>query len=113
MISLTFGLAGQPEPEAQASAGATDNLAQISRWQHWTKIFNIMPIAVFDRAPYSFDALAGKASKAFSRFKLKRKHACRLAESKTPAWIFFHTRLHPASATSIRTHRPILPPGDG
>ena len=85
-----------------------DNLAQISRWQYWTKIFNLMPIAVFDRAPYSFDAIAGKAAKAFSRFKLRPKDAHKLVEAKPPAWIFFHTRLHPASATTIRARRSAL-----
>ena len=39
-----------------------DNLAQISEWQRWNEIFNLVPIAVFDRAPYSFNALAGKAA---------------------------------------------------
>ncbi len=87
-----------------------DNLAQISRWQQWTKIFNLMPIAVFDRAPYSFGATAGKAAQAFSRFKKKRKDAYKLIETKPPAWMFFHTRLHPASATIIRARRQVAPP---
>jgi nicotinate-nucleotide adenylyltransferase len=47
-----------------------DNLKQISRWHQWTRIFNQVPIAVFDRA-----------------------------------WMFFHTRLHPGSATNIRARR--------
>ena len=82
-----------------------DNLAQIPQWQDWTRIFNLVPIAVFDRAPYSFGALAGKAAKAFFRFKKQRVHACHLAESRTPAWMFFHTRLHPGSSTEIRSGR--------
>ncbi len=82
-----------------------DNLAQISRWQSWTRIFNQVPIAVFDRAPYSFDALAGKAAKAFFRFKVQRHNACNLADMAPPAWMFFHTRLHPGSATAIRARR--------
>ena len=82
-----------------------DNLAQISRWQRWTRIFNQVPIAVFDRAPYSFDALAGKAAKAFFRFKKKRSDAYKLADMAAPAWMFFHTRLHPGSSTNIRARR--------
>ncbi|MBM3488304.1 MAG: nicotinate-nucleotide adenylyltransferase, partial [Alphaproteobacteria bacterium] len=82
-----------------------DNLVQISRWQRWTKIFGMMPIAVFDRAPYSFAALAGKAAHAFARFQVKGRHAHGLADRKAPAWIFFHTRLHPGSATAIRARR--------
>lgn len=80
-----------------------DNLAQMSRWRRWTRIFNLVPIAVFDRAPYSFDALAGKAAQAFSRFKLRPRKAPDLVECTPPAWIFFHSRLHPGSATLIRT----------
>ena len=79
-----------------------DNLAQISDWQRWTRIFNLVPIAIFARAPYSFDALGGKAAHAFARFKLRNRDAGALVEREPPAWIFFHTRLHPGSATSIR-----------
>lgn len=82
-----------------------DNLAQISRWQKWTRIFNLVPIAVFDRAPYSYDALASKAARAFARFRLQPRQARGLADIRPPAWIFFHTRLHPGSATSIRARR--------
>lgn len=82
-----------------------DNLKQISRWHQWTRIFNQVPIAVFDRAPYSFGALAGKAAKAFFRFKRKPTDACNLADMPAPAWMFFHTRLHPGSATNIRARR--------
>tara|TARA_Y100001970_G_scaffold291501_1_gene428894 strand:- start:15998 stop:16468 length:471 start_codon:yes stop_codon:yes gene_type:complete len=82
-----------------------DNLTQISRWHRWTRIFNEVPIAVFDRAPYSFGALAGKAARAFFRFKRKRADACLLADLQPPAWMFFHTRLHPGSATQIRASR--------
>ena len=82
-----------------------DNLKQISRWHRWTRIFNQVPIAVFDRAPYSFGALAGKAARAFCRFKRKRADACMLADLPPPAWMFFHTRLHPGSATQIRAGR--------
>jgi nicotinate-nucleotide adenylyltransferase len=84
-----------------------DNLAQVSQWQRWTRIFNLVPIAIFDRAPYSFDALAGKAAHAFARFKLRNRDAQHLVERKPPAWIFFHTRLHPGSATSIRAARAV------
>ncbi len=82
-----------------------DNLVQIAQWKRWTRIFNLVPIAVFDRAPYSFDALAGKAAQAFSRFKSRPQDAHKLAEARPPAWTFFHTRLHPASATEIRAGR--------
>ena len=82
-----------------------DNLVQMSRWQRWTKIFNLVPIAIFDRAPYSFNALAGKAAQAFSRFQWRPRDALKLVEARPPAWIFFHSRLYPGSATRIRGRR--------
>tara|TARA_B100000686_G_scaffold30429_1_gene31189 strand:+ start:1229 stop:1729 length:501 start_codon:yes stop_codon:yes gene_type:complete len=79
-----------------------DNLKQISRWHRWTRIFNQVPIAVFDRAPYSFGALSGKAARAFCKFKKNSSNACSLADMTPPAWMFFHTQLHPGSSSKIR-----------
>ncbi len=86
-----------------------DNLAQISEWQRWNGIFDLVPIAVFDRAPYSFNALAGKAARAFARSKLRSRDAPDLARTPPPAWVYFHTRLHPGTATAIRAGRARLP----
>ena len=82
-----------------------DNLAQISDWQRWTEVFNLVPIAVFDRAPYSFNALAGKAARAFARSKMRPRDAFDMARKTPPAWVYFHTRLHPGAATVIRSGR--------
>jgi nicotinate-nucleotide adenylyltransferase len=82
-----------------------DNLAELPRWKDWTRIFTLVPIAVFDRAPYSFPALTGAAAARFARFRLHQRNARRLADNRPPAWIFFRTPLHPASATAIRTAR--------
>lgn len=82
-----------------------DNLAQIARWERWSLIFHTMPIAVFARLPYSTKALASKAAHRFSRFRRPSRHAARLARDDPPAWVFLHTRLHPASASAIRRAR--------
>jgi nicotinate-nucleotide adenylyltransferase len=82
-----------------------DNLAQLPAWRRWGRIFELVPIAVFDRAPYSFRALAGAAAKRFARFRRPERDADRLAGMKPPAWIFFRTALHPASATALRAKR--------
>lgn len=79
-----------------------DNLAQIPRWERWTEIFRAVPIAVFDRATYSFRALAGKAARRFAKRRIDTRNAMMLADVKAPAWVYFHVRRHPASATSIR-----------
>jgi nicotinate-nucleotide adenylyltransferase len=86
-----------------------DNLTQLPRWERWSSIFHTVPIAVFARPTYSTNALAGKAAHRFSPARRRPLHeAARLASRKPPAWVFLHTRLHPASATSIReTTRPV------
>lgn len=82
-----------------------DNLRQISDWHNWTLIFRTMPVAVFDRAPYAWGALASQAARRFRRYRIRTEHAATLALAGPPAWAFFHTRLHPASATAIRAGR--------
>ena len=47
-----------------------DNLSQIPDWEHWTSIFNTVPVAIFDRPSYSLRALAGKAAGRFARYRV-------------------------------------------
>jgi len=79
-----------------------DNLVQIPRWERWTSIFRTTTIAILDRNSYSFRALAGKAARRFADRRVPERQASVLADMRPPAWIFLHTRLHPASATVIR-----------
>jgi nicotinate (nicotinamide) nucleotide adenylyltransferase/ribosome silencing factor RsfS/YbeB/iojap len=82
-----------------------DNLAQFPYWQRWQDIFRTVPIAVFDRPRTSSQALAGAAAHRFGRARVPATAARRLAAMPPPAWVFFHTRLDPRSATRIRTER--------
>ncbi len=82
-----------------------DNLVQLPRWARWTEIFQTVPVAVFDRPSYTQRALAGVAAHRFARSRVAQASARRLAETEPPAWVFFHTRLDPTSATSIRSQR--------
>ncbi len=79
-----------------------DNLQQIPHWEKWTFIFRTVPIAVFDRATYSFKALASKAAHRFRPYRVQACQASGLADRKPPAWIYFHTPRHPASSTALR-----------
>ncbi len=83
-----------------------DNLLQIHRWQRWTQIFNRLPVAVFDRPPYSIRALSSKAARRFSAHRMAEGDAPALADAAPPAWIFIHGRKNPLSATGIRAVRP-------
>jgi nicotinate (nicotinamide) nucleotide adenylyltransferase/ribosome silencing factor RsfS/YbeB/iojap len=86
-----------------------DNLEQLPRWARWTEIFRTVPVAVFDRPSYAHRALAGIAAQRFARRRISERAARRLAEAKPPAWVFFHSRLDPTSATQIRSERDITP----
>ena len=79
-----------------------DNLAQISRWDRWESIFRRVAVAVFDRSPYSYKSLAGKAARRFARQRLSARRGLLLARVAPPAWVFLHLKRHPASATAIR-----------
>ncbi|MBV8776085.1 MAG: nicotinate-nucleotide adenylyltransferase, partial [Alphaproteobacteria bacterium] len=87
-----------------------DNLAQLPRWRQWPEFVARVPLAVFDRPQTALRALAGKAPRRFARARVASWAARGLAEMKSPAWTFFHTRLDPHSATDIRQRRS-RPPG--
>jgi nicotinate (nicotinamide) nucleotide adenylyltransferase/ribosome silencing factor RsfS/YbeB/iojap len=82
-----------------------DNLAQLPRWQRWDHIVDTVPIAIFDRPQTSSRALSGLAAQRYARARLSETGARRLAVTVPPAWVFFHSRLDPRSATSIRKTR--------
>lgn len=79
-----------------------DNLAQISRWDRWTDIFDAVPIAVFDRPAYSLAALGARAAQRYASARVAPEKAGELVDLAPPAWTFIRCRLHPASATEIR-----------
>ncbi len=79
-----------------------DNLVQIPRWRGWNRIFESVPVAVFDRPSYFLPALFGQAATRYRRWRLPARKAGILATIKPPAWVFLHDWLHPASASSIR-----------
>lgn len=79
-----------------------DNLAQLPRWRHWRRIFSMVPIAVFERCPYSYAALAGPAARAFAHARISDRDAPRLVWSDPPRWVFVRLRPSPVSATAIR-----------
>ena len=79
-----------------------DNLAQFHRWHDWRRIASEVPIAVIDRPPQSFRALASPAAQALTRYRLPENQATSLAEQRTPAWVFLTgLKLH-LSSTGLR-----------
>src|SRR5438034_6806868 len=59
-----------------------DNLAQFHRWQNWRRIASEVPIAVIDRPPHSFRALAAPGAQALARYRLPENQAGRSEERR-------------------------------
>ena len=79
-----------------------DNLAQFHRWQDWQRIAAQMPIAVIDRPPQSFRALASPAARALARYRIGENEAARLADRRAPAWVFLTGLKLSLSSTTLR-----------
>jgi nicotinate-nucleotide adenylyltransferase len=80
-----------------------DLMIQIPRWKDWSRIFETLPVAVFDRGSYSEEALSGKAAETFAHDRVAPVQAARLPLMRPPAWAFFETPVLPVSATEIRS----------
>ena len=79
-----------------------DNLAQFHRWKDWRRIASEVPIAVIDRPPQSFRALAAPAAQALARYRLPENHATRLTDQHPPAWVFLTGMKLKMSSTGLR-----------
>jgi len=79
-----------------------DNLAQFHRWQNWQRIASEVPIAVIDRPPQSFRALAAPAAQALARYRLPENQAAALPDRRAPAWVFLTGLKLNLSSTGLR-----------
>jgi nicotinate-nucleotide adenylyltransferase len=79
-----------------------DNLSQFHRWQNWRRIASEVPIAVIDRPPQSFRALAAPAAQALARYRLPESRAGRLVDHRPPAWVFLTGMKLALSSTGLR-----------
>ena len=77
-----------------------DNLVQLPRWWRWTKVLHTARVAVLDRSPYSYGALAGAAAQRFAQARVRRPST--IWHRLPPAWTYLAIRRHPASATALR-----------
>jgi nicotinate-nucleotide adenylyltransferase len=79
-----------------------DNLAQFHRWKDWRRIAAEVPIAVIDRPPQSFRALAAPAAQALARYRLPENRAQSLSDQRPPAWVFLTGMKLSLSSTVLR-----------
>lgn len=82
-----------------------DNLAEFHRWRNWRRLATRLPIAVIDRPPMTFRALASPAARRLELCRLDECRAARLAEASPPAWVFLHGIKSPLSSTELRKSR--------
>ncbi len=79
-----------------------DNLVQLHRWHRWHRLFACVPIAVFDREPYSHGCQYAPAARTYAKARRCEMEAFDLASLTPPAWVFLHTKRNALSSTAIR-----------
>lgn len=79
-----------------------DNLMNFHQWRQWQTFFERLPIAVFDRAPFSHRALHSKAALRYRQWRVASRHAARLAHYGPRHWVYCFMPRHPLSATALR-----------
>lgn len=79
-----------------------DNLVQLPLWRGWREIVARVPVAVFDREPYSYRGLSGKVARRFAGARLPDTRAASLASTAPPAWVYLRFRRHRVSSTALR-----------
>jgi nicotinate-nucleotide adenylyltransferase len=82
-----------------------DNLRSFHRWQRWSEIAKLIPIAVVDRLGPSLYASAGIAGQALAYARLPETAARTLPLRKPPAWIYLHGLKSALSSTALRAAR--------
>lgn len=81
-----------------------DNLASFHRWQRWREILRMVPVVVFDRAPFSHTALHARAALALRKARVRESDIAALIRHPGH-WAYILMRRHPASSTEIREKR--------
>ncbi len=79
-----------------------DNLAQLPRWRSWRQLIQLVPIAIFDREPYSYQALAGRVARIYAAKRRAERDAPLVVQEHPPAWVYLRLRRHKESSTAIR-----------
>ncbi|MCI5049869.1 MAG: nicotinate (nicotinamide) nucleotide adenylyltransferase [Rickettsiales bacterium] len=79
-----------------------DNLHIFHKWHHWQQFFESLPIAIFDRAPFSHACLRQVAAQRYKHARYDEADARLLKNVKSPAWVYCFMQRHPLSATALR-----------
>ena len=82
-----------------------DILLQLPEWRGWQQLVQLVPIAVVDREPYSYRALAGRVARRYAASRWPEREAPGLADGDPPAWVYLRLRRQKTSSTTIRRTR--------
>jgi nicotinate-nucleotide adenylyltransferase len=82
-----------------------DILLQLPQWRDWRHLVGLVPIAVVDREPYSYRALAGQVARRYAASRRPERDAPGLADGEPPAWVYLRLRRQKTSSTAIRRAR--------
>lgn len=88
-----------------------DIAGELAHWHRWQRLFELVPVAIFDRPTYAYGALASLAAARYRRHRVRCPAA--LAGRRPPAWCFVRGPTHPASASEIRRRGAWSPDGPG
>jgi nicotinate-nucleotide adenylyltransferase len=79
-----------------------DILSEFHRWKRWRDLADSIPLAVIDRAGWTFRALSSPAALALAAARVAEHRARSLPRRDPPAWVFLQGLKLPQSSTALR-----------
>ncbi len=79
-----------------------DSLATFHRWQGFSEIAGLMPMAIVDRPGFTLTAPAARAARALAPWRIPETEAASLPDRAPPAWVFLHGPRSTLSSTALR-----------
>ncbi|MBN9307198.1 MAG: nicotinic acid mononucleotide adenylyltransferase [Devosia sp. 67-54] len=86
-----------------------DSLAGFDRWEHWQRIADTMPMAIYARPGSALRATKSPAAATLDHARVAEKDAARLADTPAPAWVYLRGMMSSASSTALRRARAKAP----
>ncbi|MBC6497746.1 MAG: nicotinic acid mononucleotide adenylyltransferase [Alphaproteobacteria bacterium GM7ARS4] len=84
-----------------------DVVRDVPLWHKWSLLVQRVPLAIFDRPPYTSSTLNGQFAHRYRRYRKPVRQGQQLLAMGPPSWIFFHTagRTDISSTHIRREHR--------
>ena len=82
-----------------------DSLMSFDHWEHWERIAETVPMAIYARPGSALRATYSPAATALAHARIPEDKAAALAETPAPAWVYLRGVMSSASSTAIRQAR--------